>query len=203
MSRILLRLALLVPLLMALTLLLETYGRTLPPSPDALLDICPLPCVLGMMPNITREPEVETILSFTLPATNRTILRRVTTPNVEYSFETSIGGQYIFGYVTLYPTDDRVQVVTINALFPLSVLFEKWGAPDCIQVNSYDGVPAAGVLDWRRGDYSVQALFTFQPGSVEWSSASVQSLTIRGDLPAGCRTGMQAWHGFAPAWRYQ
>jgi hypothetical protein len=95
-----------------------------------------------------------------------------------------------------------VQAISINALFPLSILFEKWGTPDCVQLSFSEGIPLSGIVDWRRENYFAQVLFVF-PSDVEWSTAIVQSVTVRGDLQEGCGAGMQVWQGFAPAWRYQ
>ncbi|MFN8374749.1 MAG: hypothetical protein U0694_17950 [Anaerolineae bacterium] len=50
MTRFILRLLPFIVILTAATLLLEAYGRILPPTTDALLDICPLPCVMGITP---------------------------------------------------------------------------------------------------------------------------------------------------------
>jgi hypothetical protein len=104
--------------------------------------------------------------------------------------------------VSMYTGGESVQAISINALFPLSILFEKWGAPDCVQLSFSEGIPVSGIVDWRRENYFAQVLFAFQ-SDAEWSTAIVQSVTVRGDLQEGCGAGMQAWQGFAPAWRYQ
>jgi hypothetical protein len=203
MSRILLRLSLLIPLLLVLTMVIEAYGRVLPPTPDALLDICPVPCVLGITPSLTHAREVEDILVFTLPPTNSVINTSDVLGRVNYTFETNIGGQYVFGVVSTNLTDDFVQSVSFTSQFPLTTLFEKWGAPDCIQLTSDDNnALAAGVLQWQRATYAAQALFVFSPTTLDWTTATVQVVTITTAL-AGCGADMKTWQGFAPVWRYQ
>jgi len=191
-------------MLTALTLLLEAYGRILPPTADALLDICPLPCVMGITPNVTLASEVEEILTSTLPSVNRTIAQRTTMGVVSrYDFEVSIGGQFVMGSITLADANNAsIRSLSFNAQFPLRTLFEKWGTPDCVQINLYDGIPAAGVLSWQRATYFAQALFVFQAPTPAWNTALVQSVMIAG-FPTDCGTDMQTWRGFAPVWSYQ
>jgi hypothetical protein len=201
MSRILLRLSLLIPLLLVLTMALESYGRILPPTPDALLDICPLPCVLGITPNMTHAPEVEGILAFTLPP-NSTVNTSDVLGRINYIIETIIGGQYIYGTINTNLTDDFVQSVSLLGQFPLMTLFEKWGAPDCIQITDDQNAPAAGIFQWQRANYAAQALFLFLPATADWTTATVQVVTITGGITS-CSVDMKTWQGFAPVWRYQ
>jgi hypothetical protein len=201
MLRIFVGLALVIPLLLVITLALEAYGRILPPTPDALLDICALPCVLGVTPNVTDEAEVEGILAFTLPTDSTvTIYDRLGTHT--YTFETILGGHYISGLVAMDATGAIVQSISLNSQFPLATLFEKWGAPDCLNLTSYDNFTTAGIFHWQHDSYAAQALFVFQPPNYDWTTADVTSLTITVGLTS-CGVGMQTWQGFAPLWRYQ
>jgi hypothetical protein len=203
MLRIYSRLVWCVPLFLMLTVALEAYGRVLPQTPDALLDICPFPCLMGITPDLTTSTEVEDILRRALPVEGTNIARRVTLGDVQFSFETLIGGQYTLGYVTLSSTNDLVMSIhLVTVHFPLITLIEKWGAPNCAHVQGYNGVPASGVMEWRHGGYYAQVLFTFQPQNVDWMNARVQALFVR-SFVAQCGSGSHAWQGFAPPWRYQ
>jgi hypothetical protein len=202
MLRIFARLAWCIPLLFVLTIALEAYGRILPQTPDALLDICALPCLLGVTPNLTQAAEVEDILSMTLPNTDRTLYARSTLGDTQYLFSTIVDEQYVSGYIALSSNGTQVAAVNLNAQFPLAVLFEKWGTPTCVNVDSQEGVAVVGMVAWERADYYLQALFLFLQRTEPWANASVQSLVLRGS-GTGCAADMQAWQGFAPPWRYQ